>query len=635
MAEKISKKLLLAKKRTWVLAATGLILGAILWARLFEIQVFLGDEYAQLANRNRYSQVILPPQRGVFFDRYGQPLVRNERVYLQLEPSLSKEIEIPREKALPLLATQSSEIRFDLRRAYKFPSSLSHVLGYIGPVTKEDLLADKSLRVNEVIGKLGLERIFDQKLRGQAGSETYEINALGQRQRLIKKDSGQAGQNISTTLDPYLSDVALAALGEQTGSVVISDANNGQILALVNNPEFDSNLLSQRSSDTAIEKQRREQVSKLLSADNQVFFNRSLSGLYPPGSVFKLVTALAGLESGVIDKDTTVLDEGILKVGQYEYANWYFTQYGRTEGEISLVRALARSNDIYFYKVAEWLGPNRLAEFAHLFGLGKPTGIELGSEGEGLIPDPAWKERVIGEPWFLGNTFHMGIGQGDILVTPLQVTQLTQALGNHGTLCQPSLLREASSQCGQIGVSKENLDLVLEGMLEACSAGGTAYPFFPYNQQILDTSDQNLTTASEVIRAGGVACKTGTAEFGGVDEKGYRSTHGWLSLVMGTEPIQKLAAETASASGSLKVEVGEEVLELNSSNPLDTEQGQAHQEWLKLIKAHDFPEKLIITVLVESDSQNPYKEGSGDAGEVAKKIVDWMMGKELFPSGEN
>jgi penicillin-binding protein 2 len=597
----------------------------IIMARLVEIQLFKGEVFLDLANENRYFKVSIPPQRGVFFDRYQQPLVWNKRTYLEVEDPLAAYTQtssISREQALKSMATQSAKVRYGLERYYRFPESVAHILGYVGPVTTDDLVKDSSLKVSDILGKIGLERVFDQQLQGQEGSELYEIDALGKRQRLISKQTGQVGQNISTAIDPYLSQVALAAFKEQIGAAVIMNVNTGEVLTAISSPSFDANTLSLRFNDVVLEKQRQQQLQTLLTDPAQIFFNRAVSGAYPPGSVFKLVTALGGLESRKIDATTTVLDEGALKVGEYEYANWYFTQFGKTEGEISLQRALARSNDIYFYKVAEWLGPNQLAEFARLLGLGKATGIELGGETTGTVPDPSWKEQVVGEPWYLGNTYHMGIGQGDILVSPLQIAQMTQAVANHGTLCQPTLLKENHGDCGELGLAEEHLELVLAGMLDACSAKGTAYPFFVYNESYRDEE----LDADQQIKNGAIACKTGTAEFGGVDEQGYRQTHGWLSAVIGTAEIKKLATQVAQGDQELITQLKEKQ---NLTQEEDLEQGDRpdHLAWLKKIDEHNFPDKLVITVLIESDEDNLFKEGSRDVGPVVKEIVDWMYGK--------
>ena len=204
---------------------------------------------------------------------------------------------------------------------------------------------------------------------------------------------------------------------------------------------------------------------------------RAVTGQYPPGSTFKLMTALSALQNGAITADTSVNDEGTLKIGEFSFGNWYFSQYGRVEGEVKLIKAIQRSNDIYFYKVAEWVGPAKLAAFARLFHFGRPSGIELSGEAGGTIPDPEWKVKTVGEPWYLGDTYHMGIGQGDVLVTPLQLNQMTAAIAYGGVWCKPHLLFQDKVQCEDLGVSPEHLVSVIEGMKAACSPGGTAFPF--------------------------------------------------------------------------------------------------------------------------------------------------------------
>lgn len=585
-----------SQKNKLALLVVFLLLGWwILLMRLFDIQVLRGQAFREQADQNRYFTRRLPPERGVFFDRYGQLLTWNQRRYFKVQDPSAIQAQLSaldKAEALLLMATESGRVQYGLKRQYLQPEAMAHTLGYVGPVTVEDLLADGSLAVSDQVGKTGLEVQFDKRLQGQAGEEVYEINALGQQQRLVQKKAGQAGQNFTTSLDPTLSEVAYQALADQVGSVVMMDAATGEILALVNRPSFDLNLLANQAAGAAAQQKRQVQLESLFNDERRVFFNRAISGAYPPGSVFKLVTALSGLETDSIDQETTVLDEGILRVGEYEYKNWYYSQYGRTEGELSLVRALARSNDIFFYKVAEWIGPNKLAEFARLLGLGQATGIELGSEVAGLVPDPSWKEQELGEPWYLGNTFHLGIGQGNLLMSPLQVAQMTQAVVNQGQLCPAHLVAEegGGQRCAELGLKEEHLDLVLQGMLEACSVGGTAWPFFSHNQ------------AAE--EGGRVFCKTGTAEFGGQDEQGYRRTHAWLTAIVETGQIQALA-EAAPATSSAK---------------------PVFNAWQQVLQKKKLPKELIITVLVESDENEPFKEGSDHATPVAKEIVDWMYG---------
>ncbi len=610
--------------RVWQLVLICVVGFAVLSARVVDLQGVRFSQFRQLADANRYASRVLPKERGVFFDRYGKQLVSNVPKYIRADISGSAappEL-LGEHTVLPLLATQAATISYELDRRYAYPESLSHVLGYVGAPTADELLANRSLRTTDVVGKTGLERAFDNHLQGIPEEILYEVNALGEPQRILQKIAGTPGKDVQTTIDPYISEVAYQALGDQRGVVVITDVMTGEVLSLVSRPTYSANVMSERAVESAAEARRKTTVQSYFTHPQKLFFNRAVTGAYPPGSVFKLVTALAGLEKGSIDATTSVTDAGTLKVGEYEYANWYFTQYGRTEGALTLQRALSRSNDIYFYKVAEWIGPTTLAEFARLFGFGRATGIELSGEAVGTVPDPVWKEQTIGEQWFLGNTYHFGIGQGDVLVTPIQIAQLTQLMGNSGKLCPPHFLSSdarsgsIAARCSETGVKKEHLELVLGGMIAACSPGGTAFPFFQFNQARLQPS----LGAFDQLKRGAVACKTGTAEFGAADSRGYRPTHGWFVATL-------VLPEVLSASESAQVAISAPEA-TRSAQPVTPNSGKSWSElrsvWLQQYTG--FPKNIGITVLVESDETQPYKEGSRDAAPVAKAIIDWIQG---------
>lgn len=632
-----------------VFIVTGLLV------RLVDTQLIQGDSFSKLADNNRMYIVSEPEQRGVFLDRYSDPLVFNKPIYYKLDSSqslYSEKTRIDREEALKLMANDPDSIRIEHEREYRYPESTSHVLGYIGNVTVDDLLSDSSRHISDKIGKMGLELEMQDFLKGTKGFKKFEINAMGEKQHLVVQEDGVSGYSIKTTIDPYLSEVALNALGEKLGSVIILDGETGNVLALVSTPTFDLSYFSESENTQEGELERVRKIQSYFSHPQKLFFNRAVSGAYPPGSVFKLVTAMAGLENDKITSETTVKDEGVLKVGEYSYANWYFTQHGKVEGDINLQRSLARSNDIFFYKVAEWVGPEKLKEMAELFGLGKKTGIQLQAETKGLIPDPEWKQRILGERWFLGNTYHFGIGQGDLLVSPIQVAQMVQGITNKGTLCSPTIVSDEfktgyleDSKCGEVGVLRENLDLVIKGMLDACSSGGTGFPFFSYNERVRDPS---LNPYDE-INNGAVACKTGTSEFGGADDRGYRNTHAWFTASFGTrELVSELGKIDFVEEDNSDEELGdpddlEKLDEAGESDNLADRTGNNQENkqltqketWRKNIKEQGFPENLVIVVLVESDEVNPYREGSKDAGPVAKEIFDWMFGDVVDGVGGN
>ena len=262
--------------------------------------------------------------------------------------------------------------------------------------------------------------------------------------------------------------------------------------------------------------------------------NRVTSGVYAPGSVFKLVTAYAGLESGEIDQETLIEDTGEIVIDQYRYGNWYFDQYGKTEGEINLERALARSNDIFFYRLGEKVGVDEIVSWASKMGLGERTGIELPGESEGLVPTRLWKERATGERWFLGNTYHLSIGQGDLTATPLQIARMTLAAVS-GRRCQVSLLQDSEVECVDLGISSKNIEIVKSGMRAACATGGTAFSFFEFGPYVL--------------------CKTGTAQHAGQTSDEVLP-HAWITVAYPGDNPEMILTVMLDSAGEGSYEAG-------------------------------------------------------------------------------
>ena len=595
-----------------MLVGTIVFVFSLLSLRLIDLQLVRGQEFFERAEDNKSFQEVIARRRGVILDRYQEPIAFNEPTYFLRDATklFSESTRISPQAALEnaAAATASTELVVGMQRSYPFGATLAHVLGYTSGVSVENLQADRTLLPSDSIGKFGLERNFEMLLRGEPGAMQYTVDARGRRLAVEKQLDGTSGQTLKTSLDPYLSSIAAKLMGDLQGSVIISDPKTGQILTLLSSPSFDANLMTKTALDRDEERQRQEAVRSVLSHPKNLFFNRAIAGAYPPGSVFKLVTAIAGVESEAITADTTVEDTGVLTVNDFDFANWYYTQYGRTEGVISLQRAIARSNDIFFYKTAEAIGPDRLAEFARLFGFGKQSNIELGGEATGLVPDPEWKEQTLGERWFLGNTYHFGIGQGLLLVTPLQVSQMTSSIANKATHC-PATVLGVLQQCEGLGVAQSTLDVVVAGMLDACSTGGTGYPLFPYNEQHRVAG----VGPYEAIRLGAIACKTGTAEFGGNDIRGHKATHAWFTSIVGTKPIlDALAVETPIATSSAEL----------------SPEATWHKVWKQQVLRHGLPETLAFTILVESDEVEPFREGSVDAAPIVAKLLKWMeMGK--------
>ena len=479
----------------------------LLVGKLFELQLVFGSKNRALAEGNRIKKEVIPAPRGIIYDRYDKELVRNVPIYrLKTEENCEDEEGcfkfISRDEALNLEAQGELDgLRTDIGRDYLYREALAHVLGYLGEATKEEVELGK-YQMGDLVGRMGVEEKYDRLLRGQDGGLIYEVDAYGNKIREIGRFEPIPGNDLYLLIDAELSKKTYAALEGKPGAVVVSKVENNEILALVSSPSFDPNLLSRTENK---DEKSQEKIKDLFKDPLKPFFNRAITGVYPPGSTFKIVTATAGIEEGKVDEDTIYNDTGQIQIGEYVYRNWYFTQYGKTEGEIDLIMAIKRSTDTFFYKIGEWVGATRLSEWAYAFGLGKKTGIKIPGEVAGFVPTPKEKQRLKGERWFLGNTYHYAIGQGDLLTTPLQINNLTNVIASGGELCNPSLLEDEEVNCQSLRLKDLSLKLVKEGMKEACSSKGTAFPFFEFKPQ--------------------VACKTGTAEFG--DPEG--ETHAWLT----------------------------------------------------------------------------------------------------------
>lgn len=467
---------------------------AVFVLRLIELQLIQGSAFRQRADENRFFTRYLPASRGIISDRNGRPMVQNipeyKRATVETANQPFPKLEpISADEAQQLLANEDKNVFIDEQRTYLFGPALSQVLGYTGEVTEEELQAHQEYSLGENVGKYGFEKIHQRELSGKKGSQVYEMQANGKLLRKVLEENPVAGTDLRLGVDASLSAKAYELLAGRKGAVVVSDIATGELLVLVSSPSFDP-----------------EHLADALKNPDSPMLDRAIAGTYPPGSTFKMMTGLAGLRNGAVKSDTEFEDTGEIKIGEALFGNWFYREYGRKEGMVSFVKAIQRSNDIYFYNVAGLVGPDEIAQVARAFHYGQPTGVELTGEAAGRIPTPEWKQRALGQPWYLGDTYHMGIGQGDVLVTPLQVNQVTAAIAAGGKWCVPHLVFGTKPNCVDVDVKAEDLALVKEGMIAVCATGGTAFPFF--DKQPVE-----------------VACKTGTAEFGSANEKGHRKTH--------------------------------------------------------------------------------------------------------------
>ena len=514
--------------RFYLFIAILLVGFALLFIRLFTLTMLEGASFRKLSSENRVREANLPATRGIIYDRNKNPLVRNIPVYTGIDGKIlfNKPFDEAQDKS------REKELFIEsATREYIYGEIFGNLIGYTGEASPSDLkklasLGEKTdirpLKLKDKVGKMGVEEAFDETLRGRDGQELYEVDATGKYVRTLGIAESRTGVSLNLNIDLNLSKAADQLMKGRRGAVVVSIPNSGEILVLYSSPNFDPNKIL-----------KAEDLDAIFESPDKPLFNRSISGVYPPGSTFKIITSLAGLESGAVKAQTTIEDTGIIKIGdKYSYSNWYFTQYGKIEGQVNLVRALQRSNDIYFYKIGEKTGIATLADWGKKLGIGKRLGIEISSEEAGLMPDPVWRARSKGEDWFLGNTYHTAIGQGDVLVTPLQVNFWTNVIANGGKLCRPYLVANKNPQCEALPIKKENIEIVREGLIKACQEGGTGWPLFNFkiNSDKLKIDKINFieSEASGGAKMTGIttACKTGTAEFG----HPKNLTHAWFTV---------------------------------------------------------------------------------------------------------
>lgn len=543
---------------SWPSLVFALMLG-ILAFRLVNLQITQGKLFQVLAQGNRAETKTIVSPRGVIVDRAGRALLKNSPVYnlelflaklpktkedreaiyrqisqvtgmapnligesvssqglRSLTPVLLKE-NIERDTALDwsvkLGALSGVAMTQFPVRSYETIPGLSHLLGYVGQLTKEEQAKRPELRATALIGKTGLEATYDSYLQGQDGKEEVEVDSKGQIQRIISSEPALPGQTLELYLDKELQQVVAEALGEgikasgsKKGSVIALDPRTGGVLAMVSLPSYDNNSFVQRPRD--------KERQAFLQDKDQPLFNRAIAGLYPPGSTSKPVWAIAGLEEKMISERTVLKTPPEIRIGESVFPDW------KPHGSADIKQALAESNNIFFYALGggydkiKGLGPNKMKEYASRFGWGEPTGIDLPGEKGGLVPDPGWKKEKRKEGWYVGDSYHLAIGQGDLLVSPLQLANAVAAIANSGTLYQPQLVRRINDTNDRLVTdfpghilrknvaSSESLRIVREGMRQTVTAG-TARPL----------GDIPLA----------IAGKTGTAQF---EEQG--KTHAWF-----------------------------------------------------------------------------------------------------------
>lgn len=504
--------------------------------RLWFLQVINGQKYRTLSENNRIHLQRLTPYRGRILDRNGELLVDNlpsfnlyiipediqdkEKLLKDLKKLINldpEEVEKRLKKESGAYAFQSVLIKknmsrdelaiiqthlFNLpgvmtdpkpRRSYLYGDFAAHIIGYLGEISEKELASGQYTDniSGDYIGKVGVEGKWQKELNGTKGEKYVEVDAAGRQLQVVSKESAVSGQNISLTIDKNLQASAEAMLEGKSGAIVAMDPSNGEILAMASAPSFDPNIFI-----TGIDK---TEWNRLTSGKDYPLQNRALSGQYPPGSVFKIVMALAGLEEGAITPEESTLCTGSYPFGNRDYRCWKSGGHGT----VDLHKALMESCDVYFYKLGRKLGIEKIAYYARMCGLGEKTEIGLDAEKPGLIPDNEWKLKKYGVSWQPGETISASIGQSFVLVTPIQAARLISVIFNGGKVYQPKIVKWVGDENNrdysepvllrELNVDKKNLELIKSALTDV-------------------VNEQGGTGSSARLKGVTVAGKTGTAQ---------------------------------------------------------------------------------------------------------------------------
>ena len=597
-----------------ITAALLVLVGGALLLRLGQMQISHAEAYRSQATSNRVRVETLVAPRGAIYDRTGALLVRNtanfdviaaihllprDRGVLEAQtvvlatilrrdsaeltktiveaqkksnPQLLIADNIDRETALKIEEKQSQLsgvlVEANPSREYLDGGSLSHFLGYIGRINAEEWRDHQDYRPIDMIGKSGVERGYESELRGIAGKTQAEVDAMSRPVRYLPSIEPTPGNNVVLTIDFELQRYAGDALnrgleraGAKAGTVVALDPRNGQVLAAVNSPTYDNNMFARGISQADFD--------NLQNNPDKPLFNRVAGGSYPIGSTIKPLVSIAALQEQVINANTVIQDRGKIEVpNQYNPSIVYTFKGWKPEGlgAVNVVRAIAWSSDIFFYTVGggylqefKGLGVGRLTDWYRRFGFGQKTGLDIAEESNGFIPTPESKKKYSKDPWSIGDTYNISIGQGDLRATPLQLASATAAIANGGTIYKPQILYQVKTPEGELkkqataeavrnlGLNPGNIALVRSGMEQAVESG---------------TACCQLKAEVPVRVAG----KTGTAETSseGFDGKNPRTKpHAWfVSYAPADNPriVMVVMVENSGEGADFAVPIAREIL---------------------------------------------------------------------------
>ena len=514
------KKNILDKKfgrRSFLIGTSQLILVGLLIRQIRQIQLNESEKYRLLAEENRIDIEILPPLRGVIFDKKGTILAKNKENYRlkilrdkninlpNVMENLSKLINISEERKIEIIkklekkrsnssiiiAENLSWIEFkqvlvnlpslpgivpevDLKRFYTKKELLAHLLGYVGVISRKDLKRistdDPILQIQDFkIGKVGIEKGLDNYLRGQVGLGKFEVNASGKIIRKLAEKPSSSGKDIHLTIDSNLQKFSMLRIKEYSASAIVIDLSNGGIICMASNPSYDPNKfvegISQKDWDI------------LLESKNQPLANKAISGNYPPGSTFKMIVAIAALEDNLINPEDLFECNGFYELEQRKFHCWKYSGHASTD----LLKGIEESCDVYFYNLAERIGIERIAKTARKFGIGITPNLPLSGISKGLLPSKSWKKNTKNQSWFTGDTLNSGIGQGYLLSTPIQIAIMTARIAT-GLEIKPSLLKAIDGKPVKydkhklLDIKKSTLDIIRQAMFGVVNnKTGTAF----------------------------------------------------------------------------------------------------------------------------------------------------------------
>lgn len=580
----------------------------LLWGRLYYLQILHGADFREQADNNRFRIVPIPAPRGVIYDRNRVVLARNRPSYsigfvpADLPDSTTRATVLKRLADIvnvPVAKLQAAsekgsgspfnfvtlvesvpqatafqieerhrevpgvQIRLLPVRDYPFGPITAPILGYVGRISQDQYLRLKDDSVHrysqdDVIGQTGIERTFEAQLRGAPGEEQMEVDATGREVRSLQVTNPSSGNNLVLTIDNRLQKLAADTLNAgidryHTASVVALDPRNGQVLAMVNVPSYDNNLFSNgiRSADLA----------KLINDPRHPLLNGAVGAAYPPGTTFDPITAIAGLESGTVTPKTEINCRGYLSVPNRFDPTVATKLFDWKElGPQDVESAIADSCRVYWYQVGggdpsgKWagVGVDGLARFAHLFGLGDRTGIDLVEEITGLVPTVRWKRQTFNDEWVPMDTYQMSVGEGYLTATPLQLASVAATIANGGKVYRPQLVLDTLDSQGnlttgftpdverEIPARSANLQVVRQGMIDATGTGKTANGFA-----------YDGTARAAAVPGFTIGGATGSVEYGIPDAKGNLPTHGWfIGFAPAEHPTIALSVFVENGTGS-------------------------------------------------------------------------------------